>query len=163
MTRRSGTRAGYGSFALAAALIASVSVPWTAAAQSPPTVDRVWAGCVLSAAAVTALNDSMGTQLTNKQIGFVVIHSFQENNGQQRATGGGGFTGPVICRAPGVSITEVLQTDLIGSPGATVDLLDQQSGMSVLYRDPSGSTDPADNKKRFCWTVTSLADCFDFE
>lgn len=162
MTRRPRMRAGYGTFAVAAALIASVSVPGTAAAQSPPAVDRVWAGCVLSPAAVTALISSLGTQLTNKQIGFVVIHSFQENNGQQRATGGGGFTGPVICRAPGVNITEVEQTAPIGSTSNRVDLLDQQGGMSVLYRDPSGSTNPADNKKRFCWTVTSLSDCFDF-
>ncbi|MGH6921998.1 MAG: hypothetical protein ACREJ0_30380 [Geminicoccaceae bacterium] len=153
-------RAGYGVLAAVAALIATVSVPGTAAAQSP-TVDRVWAGCELTAGAVTELNTSMGTQLTNKQIAFVVIHSFQENNGQERTAGG--FTGPVICTDPDVDITEVQQTTTIPSSGSPVDLLDQQSGMSVLYRDPSGSTDPDANKKRFCWTVTSLADCFDFE
>jgi hypothetical protein len=161
MTRRPIMCAGYGALAMAA-LIASVSLPGTAAAQSNPTADRVWAQCVLTPAAVTALTASMASSqlVTQKQIGFVVIHSFQENNGQELSTSGGGFTGPVICRAPGVSINEVEQTALIGSNSSPVDLLDQQSGMSVLYRD---STDPADNRKRFCWTVTSLADCFDFE
>ena len=165
MTRLPGVRAGCGALALAAASIASVAAPGTAAAQSNPTADRVWAGCTLTNDEVTALIDRMASSqlVTEKQIGFVVIHSFQENNGQQLSTGGGGFTGPVICRAPGVSINEVLQTDPIGSNASPVDLLDQQSGMSVLYRDPSGSADPADNKKRFCWTVTSLADCFDLE
>jgi hypothetical protein len=165
MTRRPIVCAGYGALAMAAALIASVSVLGTAAAQSNPTADRVWADCVLTPDAVTALTASMASNqlVMQKQIGFVVIHSFQENNGQGLSASGGGFTGPVICRAPGVSIDEVLQTDPIGSTSSPVDLLDQQSGMSVLYRDPSGSTDPADNKKRFCWTVTSLADCFDFD
>ena len=152
---------------MAAALIASLSVPGTAAAQSNPTADRVWAGCTLNQTEVDALINRMtassgGNQLgTPKQVAFIVIHSLQENNGQPRTAGG--FTGPVICRAPGVSINEVLQTTTIPSSGSPVDLLDQQSGMSVLYRDPAGSTSPADNKKRFCWTVTSFADCFDFE
>ena len=161
MTNRPRMRAA-GASAVAAALLASVSFPGSVAAQSNPTADRVWAQCVLSDAAVTALTASMANDAlaTQKQIGFVVIHSFQENNGQQLNSGA--FTGPVICRAPGVDIDEVMQTTLIGSNSSPVDLLDQQSGMSVLYRD-SDSDDPATNRKRFCWTVASSADCFDFE
>lgn len=161
MNNRPRMRAG-GALAVAAALLASMVFTGSVAAQSNPTADRVWAQCVLSDAAITALTNSMatGALATQKQIGFVVIHSFQENNGQQLNSGA--FTGPVICRAPDVNIDEVTQTTLIGSNSSPVDLLDQQSGMSVLYRD-SESDSSADNRKRFCWTVASSADCFDFE
>jgi hypothetical protein len=168
MTRRPGIRVGYGTLAVAGALIAIGAIPGTASAQ---TNDRVWAGCTLNTqggddehptTTARLLEDmaASSSDLLPDQIAFVVIHSFQENNGQP--IDGGGFTGPVICRAPDVDMVEVEQTALIGSNNARVDLLDQQGGMSVLYRDPAGSADPADNRKRFCWTVASAADCFDF-
>ena len=150
-----------GAFALVAALIASISVPGIVAAQSIPRENRVWAGCTLSPSAVTALTDSMSAnQLgTPKQVAFVVIYSFLENDGQPLSTGGG-FTGPVLCRNTAVApnISQVLQTDNLGTAGAPVDVLDFENATILRYQ-ASGAT-PGPVQKRICHSVDASSDCF---
>jgi hypothetical protein len=152
MTKTRSTRIGAACGALAiATAFATTSVPDIAAAQSNPTADRVWAQCTLTQAEVTALTNRMtGTGLgTPKTVAFVVIYSFQGNDGQPLT--GGGFTGPVICRAPGVNIQQVLQTDNIG----TSDVLDVENALILRYQ-PDGSS----VEKRYCHTVDANSDCF---
>jgi hypothetical protein len=143
---------------MATAFIASTSVPDIAAAQSNPTADRVWAQCTLTQAEVTALTNRMtGTGLgTPKTVAFVVIYSFQGNDGQPLT--GGGFTGPVICRAPGVNIGQVLQTDNIGTTGDPVDVLDVENAIILRYQESGPPLGPVE--KRYCHTVDANTDCF---
>ena len=83
-----------------------------------------------------------------RQVAFVVIYSFEGNGGQQLTDGR--FTGPVICRAPTVSIEQVLQTDNL----PTTNVLDVGNALTLRY----GTTNI---KNRHCLTVDANNDCFD--
>jgi hypothetical protein len=83
-----------------------------------------------------------------RQVAVVVIYSFEGNGGQQLTDGG--FTGPVICRAPGVNIDQVLQTDDI----PTTNVLDVGNTLTLRY----GTTNI---KNRNCLTVDANNDCFE--
>ena len=150
MTKTRSTRIGAcAALAMATASIASTSIPSIAAAQEP---DRVWAfDCTLSDGAEQGLKDDMddaSNKLTDgRQVAFVMIYSFEENHGQQLTAGG--FTGPVICRAPGVSIDQVLQTDDI----PTTDVRDVENAIILRY----GTTNV---EVRLCYTVHAGEDCF---
>jgi hypothetical protein len=150
MTKTRSTRMGAcAALAMATASIASTSIPSIAAAQEP---DRVWAlDCTLSDGTEQGLKDDMddaSNRLTDeRQVAFVVIYSFEENDGQQLTAGG--FTGPVICRAPGVSIDKAQQTDDI----PRTNVLDVENAIILRY----GTTNV---EKRYCHTVDANADCF---
>jgi hypothetical protein len=145
---------------MATAFIAGTSVPGSAAPPSNPTADRVWAQCTLTSAEVTALTNRMtGTGLgTPKTVAFVVIYSFQGNDGQPLT--GGGFTGPVLCRNTAVvpSIDQVLQTDNIGTTSAPVDVLDVENALILRYQESGPPLGPV--QKRYCHTVDANTDCF---
>jgi hypothetical protein len=132
---------------MATASIASTSIPSIAAAQEP---DRVWAlDCTLSDGTEQGLKDDMASErLTDeRQVALVVIYSFEGNGGQQLTDGR--FTGPVICRAPTVSIEQVLQTDDI----PTTDVLDVGNALTLRY----GTTNI---KNLHCLAVDANNDCF---
>ena len=160
MTKTRSTRIGAacGALAVATASIASACIPGVAAAQSAPTANRVWAQCVLTSDAVTALKSSMTSTglATDKKIAFVVIYSFEANDGQRLSgttTPEGPHTGPVICRnttdTPAVSIDQVLQTDNI----STTNVLDVENAIILRY----GTTNV---EKRYCHSVDANTDCF---
>jgi hypothetical protein len=153
MTKTRSTRIGAcAALAMATVSIASTSIPSIAAAQEP---DRVWEECKLNSGeseinTIQGLLDDMeasSEQLAPSKVAFVVIYSFEENDGQQLTAGG--FTGPVICRAPGVNIDKVQQTDDI----PTTNVLDVENVIILRY----GTTNV---EKRYCHTVDGNADCF---
>jgi hypothetical protein len=156
MTKTRSTRIGAacGALAIATASMASACFPSVAAAQSAPTADRVWAQCQLSIDTVNQLVADMDAADTSnrltldpEQVAFVVIYSFQGNDGQQLTAGG--FTGPVICRDTGVAINQVLQTDDI----STTNVLDVENAIILRYGT-------ANVEKRYCHTVDANTDCF---
>jgi hypothetical protein len=153
MTKTRSTRIGAcAALALATASIASTSIPSIAAAQER---NRVWGlDCAFSDDTEQALRQHMNEnaapeRLTpERQVAFVLIYSLEGNGGQQLTDGE--FTGPVICRAPGVNIDQILQTD--NTP--RTDVLDVENALSVRY----GTTNI---KNRYCLTVDANNDCFD--
>jgi hypothetical protein len=127
-------------------------MPASAVAQEP---NRIWAGCVLSADAVLALEDSLtapGSGIDDApEVAFVVVYSLNhDNDGQPLQTGGS--TGPVICRNDAVAgtIADTSQTTDVGN----VTILDAEE--AFLLRVQSGSS----NAKRVCHTVNNNTDCF---
>jgi hypothetical protein len=140
--------------AIATAFIASTSIPGIAAAQQ---ADRVWAlDCTLGNDTVDGLEQDMaaagGNRLGTPTVAFVVIYSFQGNDGQPLSgvtDPEGPHTGPVICRAPGVNINQVLQTADI----PTTNVLDVENAIILRY----GTTSV---EKRYCHTVDANSDCF---
>jgi hypothetical protein len=160
ITRRPCMRTACGALALAMAATIATS---TAFAQSgAPTADRIWAQCVLHSDTVNALindmtNSPQGNRLgTAKEVAFVVIYSFQDNDGQP--LGAGGFTGPVLCRNTTVvpNVATTLQTASIGTSSRPVDVLDVENAFILRYQE-SGTTNI---EKRFCHTVDANSDCF---
>ena len=152
MTKIRSTRIGAcAALAMATASIASTSIPSITAAQER---DRVWAlDCTLSDGSQQALIQDMNEagleRLTGqRQIAYIVIHSFEENGGQQLTAGG--FTGAVICRPPTVNIDQVLQTDNI----PTTNVLDWGNALTLRY----GTTNI---KNCHCFTVDANNDCFE--
>lgn len=151
--------------ALAIAFAALVSAPALVSAQK---ADRIWSGCILLddetdmdlAAALEALIDDQGDSGPNPindrddaniEVAFVVVYSLNNvHDGQP--VGSSGFTGPIICTAPGFSIDSTSQTAEIEN----ANILDAEDAFILRY-DQDGI------KKRICHTVASNTDCFTVE
>lgn len=148
--------------ALALAGAALVSMPAPASAQD---ADRIWAECTLQdgetniAVALEDLIDDQGGNAiddrttgsapANIEVAFVVVYSLANvHDGQP--VGSSGFTGPIICTAPGFSIEETSQTDTISN----ANILDAEDAFILRY-ERNGNTE-----KRICHTVASNTDCF---
>jgi hypothetical protein len=99
-------------------------------------------------AAVEASNRIQG----DAQIAFVVVYSLQENDGQavQAPGGASGFTGPIICKNPALTVTETDQTANLNN----ITILDAEEAFVLRYQ--SGST----VRKRICHSVDANTDCF---
>jgi hypothetical protein len=146
------------------------------AAVDPPQPERVWAGCVLSAATVAAIQadvlSGIGLNLPQPvaddiQVAFVFVYSLQDNDGQGPVKTGSvtGFTGPVLCSNPAEVATpiKVKETDDIPGPngpaGATsVDILDLEEAMILRYKVNGGSAN-GKIEKRVCHTTGNNNDC----
>jgi hypothetical protein len=144
-----------GSTLAVAAAILLASMYSAAVAQQPqdPLPNRIWGGCVLNdmsgvEAAVEASNRIQG----DAQIAFVVVYSLQENDGQavQAPGGASGFTGPIICKNPALTVTETDQTANLNN----ITILDAEEAFVLRYQ--SGST----VRKRICHSVDANTDCF---
>jgi hypothetical protein len=144
--------------ALAAALVTGLTGPRVAQSASfdpttTPLANRIYAGCQLSSGTATALDHN---------VAFVVVYSLKyDNDGQPLVNGSGTptgeYTGPVICRASGVSIANTTQTTAVSG---TVDTLSIEDVYLLRYIDGS------DTNKSLCGTVADntgvKTECFQF-
>jgi hypothetical protein len=158
-----GSAGGYGAIALATTLLLGSPIPALSQVAPPdPEDSHVWAGCVLDAATVAALQADVNVGIeaeldSDIEIAFVVVYSLNNDNDGQPVTGG--TTGPVICTNPEVVDTPspTTQTTNIGSADDTVTILDAEEAFLLRYQfeDP-----PEDIEKRVCHTVDNNTDCF---
>jgi hypothetical protein len=155
----------------------------------PPEENHVWAGCELDNGAVTVLRQriiaSSGGEsspfgdASDLQIAFVVVYSFQENDGQALVGGEGGFTGPVLCLGGDAgegfepfaieTTTETTsipdpESDAASSGAESVDILDLEEALALrylpLFDDGEGGLFEGTPEKRYCHTVDGNNDCF---
>jgi len=136
-------------FALAFSTLVSV-LP--ASAQE---ANRIWAGCTLGDLAAD-LEEQIQNQsgsgprnIADAEVAFVVVYSLNNGNDGQ-PVGTSGFTGPVICTAPGFSIATTSQTATINN----ANILDAEDAFFLRYQVGSSV------RKRVCHTVGSSTDCF---
>ena len=170
--------------ALASAILLGGSVE--VLAQTPdPAADHVYGGCVLSEAAIAALEIDASVEDTGGEepeavparISFVVVYTLTEdpedNDGQ---TLGAGSTGPVICINPvDVNITAFeadgetplteqsdipTDTDPNFEDGNTVDVLETEEAFIIKYQHRFDEETLGDIEKRICHTVDENVDCF---
>jgi hypothetical protein len=155
-----GSAGGYGAIALATALLLGSPIPALSQVAPPdPEESHVWAGCVLDAATVAALQTDVNVGIeaeldSDIEVAFVVVYSLKENDGQPIDSG---FTGPVICTNPDLVAEETTQTDDIGSAGDTVTILDAEEAFLLRYQFEES---PEVIEKRVCHTVDNNTDCF---
>jgi hypothetical protein len=126
----------------------------------PPMRNRVWAGCVLDTITVGAIRTAVqaGRDIDdpNVEVSYVVIYSKNNANNGQPLTPqpGGGFTGPVICRAEGPPIGKTTETDAFED--TTAALIDTSEALVLRYGYPAGA--PASSQRlesRFCHSVAN--------
>jgi hypothetical protein len=136
---------------VAAALSCSLSVGPATAQQS---ANHVVSNCQLDATTLAALAGHVNTAVPGEvapTIDFIVVYSLANpNDGQDLGTGA--FTGPVLCRNPGVNVAGETGTDPI--PG-TVSLLDIETALITQYQATGAPV-----QKRFCHSVNENSDCF---
>jgi hypothetical protein len=114
---------------------------------------------------VTLLNPITNPPFNPGQVGFIVIYTLNDNDGQKLSgSGPARYTGPVVCTSPGVSMAATLgTTDIPNStdqPGATsIDVLNTEEAFLLRYKINQGSLTNT-IEKRFCHTVANNSDCF---
>jgi hypothetical protein len=148
---------------MSSTLVVVASMPAFGQAAPDPELDRIWGGCVLSNAALTALQASLtssSNRIGTPQIAAVVIYSRDNPNSGQPVTVGptSGFTGAVVCRNaalfPAANTTS--QGDPIPPSGGTTTI--QNADQSSLFRYGTSEFD-----MRLCHTVRTNVDCFRYE
>jgi hypothetical protein len=134
---------------VAAALSCSLSAG-PAEAQSP---NQIVSPCELDPTTVSALETKVGavSGSSTPTDDFVVIYSLANPNDGQAVSGG--FTGPVLCGRPGVSVVEQTGGGTDAIPG-TVNLRDTETALITQYLT-AGQI-----RKRFCHSVGVNSDCF---
>jgi hypothetical protein len=163
--------------ALAILLLAGGTTPAAAQQPGPPTANQIFARCVLQntstgnrintvaglKADILAANPSgTANKIQNPVIAYAIIYSVDlDNNGQPLVDRFGnpvGFTGPVICAAPGFAVTTALQTDDIPD----IDILDLQDAL-ILRHTPAGAAASVEDANRTCHTTDGNTQCFDIK
>lgn len=167
----------YGALVILA--LAGWVLPAAAQEPGPPTANQVFANCVLedrSPPPPGRINTVAGLQadilrrnpggnanrIADPTIAYVIIYAVDnDNNGQPLVDRSGnpvGFTGPVICVAPGFNITSALQTTDIPN----VDILDVQDAL-ILRHTPAGADPSADDANRTCHTTDGTTSCYNIQ
>ena len=149
-----------------ALMIAALTVAAAGPVAAQQT-DHVFGECVLDATTVEAIQNDLADAIdasrdyvslpSDIEVAFVMVYALNhQNDGQplfakRTDTVPLGFTGPVLCRNPGVSATATTEDTTIGG-GVTV--LDSENALIVRYE-----TAPDAEQKRICHTVDANVDC----
>jgi hypothetical protein len=140
------------------------------AQQAPPAPapNHAWGGCVIPQSIVDAIKGVLPSDFKKNdasfRVDYIVVRTVANPNGGEPLQGGG-FSGPIVCRGPGIAITTTTETTLIPDdltnptpPGGTTsaDIVGSQEDFILRYTfRPTGGTE-----NRFCDGTAGFNDCF---